>query len=189
MPSDASKPVAAVAVPPDRRGFLTAAAATAVGALAGLVPLVSGLAVLFDPLCRKGAGVQAIRVTSLDALPADGLPRQFAVVAPARSDAWTRYHREPIGSVHLLRQKGDNTVRALNATCPHAGCLVPFHAERQCFHCPCHNSTFALDGTRLDANSPSPRDMDALECDVRGNEVWVQFQNFQIATSEKRPKA
>lgn len=179
----------ALAADAPRRGFIVGAAAAVAGAIVGLVPLVSGLAVLLDPLRRKGAGEQAIRVTTLDALPADGLPHQYPVVAAWRNDAWTRYRNEPIGSVHLVRKPGSSEVLALNATCPHAGCLVPFSAERQCFKCPCHNSAFGLDGARLEENSPSPRDMDSLECEVRGSEVWVRFQNFQIATADKRPKA
>lgn len=188
-PSNKPPSIGTQSAPPQRRGFLVASAATVIGGIVGLVPFLSGLAVLLDPLRRKGASEQAIRVATLDALPADGLPHQFAVVAETRNDAWTRYRHEPIGSVHLVRKPGTTEVVALHATCPHAGCLVPFNAERKCFKCPCHNSAFALDGKRLDEKSPSPRDMDSLECEVRGNEVWVKFQDFQIATAEKKPKA
>ncbi len=183
-----------------RRGFFVRAAAVVVGGLVGTVPLLSGLVVFLDPLRRKGGAAQAIRVATFDALPDDGIPRQFPVIAD-RQDAWNRYLNEPIGAVYLVRKPGEDTVAAFNATCPHAGCFVAYRADQKCFGCPCHKSAFEIDGARIDPkSSPSPRDMDTLKCEVRTpttrggehsavKEVWVEFQNFQIATAEKIAKA
>ena len=54
--------------------------------------------------------------------------------------------------------------------------------------CPCHNSTFALDGKISSAGSPSPRGLDELEVEIRNDsEVWVKFQNYRAGVPEKIP--
>src|SRR5260370_8698838 len=67
---------------PDRRVFIKKLVAGVIGAILGLVPLGAGLAVFLDPLRHKAAGSTAVRVTTLEAIPADGIPRKFPVLAP-----------------------------------------------------------------------------------------------------------
>lgn len=175
--------------PPDaeRRQFLKSALTLAAGGAATLPPLAAGVAVVLDPLKRgTPAGAAAVRVASLDALPADGTPRKFPIIA-GRRDAWTGQPAAPVGAVYL-RRTGEKEVTALNVVCPHAGCFVDWQAGPKRFYCPCHNSSFAADGTINDADSPSPRPMDLLAVEVReGGEVWVRFQNFQRGVHEKIP--
>jgi menaquinol-cytochrome c reductase iron-sulfur subunit len=198
-----SKPTAAAAAsnvghmqvancPSGRRSFL----AIFLGSILGVFPFLAGLVVLLDPLRRKGAQGNWIRIASLDALPDDGIPRQFEVIAD-KQDAWNTYLNQPIGAVYLRREPGSEKVSAFNATCPHAGCFIGFLAAQKHFACPCHKSTFDLQGTRLTARSPSPRDMDSLETEVRvasgpggasTKEVWVKYLDFRIATEKKIPK-
>jgi Rieske Fe-S protein len=176
------------AAPLHRRGFFKRAFAIALGALLGLVPLGAGLSVLLDPLWRRGPKGSAIRVTTLDALPPDGVPRKFPVLA-TRVDAWNKFSEVPIGAVYL-RRTGDGKVDALNVVCPHAGCFVDYLASRGMFLCPCHNSTFTPEGKIADRTSPASRPMDSLAVEVRGgNEVWVQFRNFEAGRAEKIPVA
>lgn len=175
---------------PGRRGFAKKLLAGAIGAVLTLVPGLAGLTVIFDPLKRKGAtgGEDAVRVTTLSALPADGVPRKFTVVKDRR-DAWTYYPATPVGAVYLRRTES-NEVRAHNVVCPHAGCFVGYTRERNEFLCPCHNSTFALSGEVNDPSSPSPRGLDELEVEIRNeSEVWVRFRNFQPGHEEKIPVA
>jgi menaquinol-cytochrome c reductase iron-sulfur subunit len=170
--------------PVQRRNFLTKAAALFCGGLATLPPLAAALWTILDPLKRRAAAATFLPVTDLASVPADGMPRQFAVVAD-RVDAWTGFAAEPIGAVYLRRQTGSDAVEALSATCPHAGCFVELDATSRCFRCPCHNSSFTLDGSIV-APSPSPRPMDALECQIgpRGG-VAVKWQNFYTGIAEK----
>jgi menaquinol-cytochrome c reductase iron-sulfur subunit len=169
-----------------RRGFLKAALSVIIGAVIGLVPLISGLIVYLDPLRRKSSAAGAVRVASLDALPADGIPRKFQVLA-TRVDAWNKFPDVPIGAVYL-RRTPDNKVEALNVVCPHAGCFVDFVPDKAKYHCPCHNSSFTVAGKIDDPASPSPRGLDSLEVQVRdGKEIWVNFQNFQAGRAEKIP--
>lgn len=173
-----------------RRGFMKCLAAGGIGAVLGLVPLGTGLATFFDPLSRRGesgSSGHAVRVTTLDALPADGIPRKFPVLAN-RVDAWNKFSNVPIGAVYLRRTP--EKIEALNVVCPHAGCFVDFISARGKFLCPCHNSLFAIDGKIDDPSSPSPRGLDTLEAEVRNErEVWVTFQNFEAGKAEKIPVA
>ena len=102
-----------------------------------------------------------------------------------RVDAWTGFKAEPIGAVYVKREEGSDRVEALSATCPHAGCFVELDKTAGCFRCPCHNSSFTLDGGIV-APSPSPRSMDSLECEVsKSGAVSVKWQNFYSGTEEK----
>ncbi len=168
----------------DRRGFLKKAAAAVLGAIATLIPVGAGLTVWLDPLRRKSDIRAAVLVANLSALPEDGLPRKFPVIS-SRVDAWNKSAAAVIGAVYLRREKG-RPVEALNVVCPHAGCFVDFIATRHCFLCPCHNSTFALDGQVSNRESPAPRGLDSLEAEVRkGGEIWVKFQNYRSGVSDK----
>ena len=172
----------------DRRGFLKKSLAAGLGLLATLVPVVGGLIVAADPLRRKAAAARAIRVTTLAALPADGVPRRFPVTA-TKTDAWTHFPAAPVGAVYL-RRVNDQKVEALNVVCPHAGCAVEFQPGTGQFLCPCHKSTFKVDGQLADAHSPSPRGLDSLAASVDDDGVvWVTFQNFQAGRPDKVPVA
>jgi menaquinol-cytochrome c reductase iron-sulfur subunit len=162
----------------DRRGVL----ALILGGLVAIVPFASGLAVFLDPLRRSGRGGRFVRVTGSDAVPADGIPREFPVVAE-RVDAWNR-SVEPIGAVYLRRTSEASAPECWTATCPHAGCFVAFDGATNTFKCPCHNSAFNVDG-QIISPSPSPRAMDTLECRVDGQDILVKFENFYTGKAEK----
>ncbi len=171
-----------------RRGFIKRLLAGVIGAVLGLVPALAGLTVLLDPLRRKTAVDDAVQVTTLDALPDDGVPRKFPVLA-TRVDAWNTFSQVPIGAVYL-RRLNDGKLQAFNVVCPHAGCFVDYLAAQGNFLCPCHNSAFSVDGHIADRSSPSPRGLDTLEVEVRNDrEIWVKFRNFQAGRAEKVPVA
>ena len=112
----------------ERRSFFKQSLAILLGAVAGLVPVAAGLAVVTDPLRRKPVAGAEVQVTTLEALPENGVPRRFPVIA-GKTDAWNRFQAAPIGAVFLRRTGGDQ-VEALNVICPHAGCAVDFVAGR-----------------------------------------------------------
>src|SRR6266516_4023818 len=148
-----------------RRCFAKKFLAGLLGSLMGLVPLGAGLAVFLDPLRRRGSDSGSVRVTTVQALPSDGVPRKFPVLA-TRVDAWNKFSQVPIGAIYL-RRTSDNQLQAFNVVCPHAGCYVDFLPERGHYLCPCHNSTFTVAGKIDDPASPAPRGLDALEVEVR----------------------
>ena len=174
------------AVRGDRRGWMVRLAAVLVGFPALLLPVVSALGVFLDPLRRRKRGDEnGVRVTTLDAIPPDGQPYRFPVIS-GREDAWNRYPPQPIGAVFLRRVQGGGPPKAYSAVCPHLGCSVDFRPDRHHFQCPCHNSTWKTDATRINPHRcPSPRDLDELDVEVRGVEVWVQYKRFRSGTAEK----
>ncbi|WP_310572239.1 Rieske (2Fe-2S) protein [Gemmatimonas sp.] len=168
---------------PDRRNFVAKAASIIVGGLISVVAPVAGLFTLFDPLRRKTDARGLVRVASLASLETNGQPRKFPVL-DTLVDAWNKTENVPVGSVYLQRT-GDATVRVLNSVCPHLGCSVGYNASTRGYFCPCHRSSFTLDGAIADPKSPSPRGMDELEAVVRDGEVWVRFQNFRKGSPDK----
>lgn len=167
-----------------RRGFLARLSVCAVGVLLYLPALLAGAWAFLNPLRQKASAGKFLRLTTLEALPADGTPQKFPVIAE-RTDAWTHYPPEPVGAV-FLRRTGPKQVEAIQVVCPHAGCFVVYEAQKKIFFCPCHTGSFELGGKRLDERSPSPRDLDSLAVDVRANgEVWVKFEKFRTGIPQK----
>ena len=175
-----------------RRDFLKRIFGVLIGGLVGLVPIAAGIWVLFDPLRRKTASSAGfIEVARLLALPANGQPRRFSVIAD-RTDAWNKYSRVPIGAVYLQRT-GHMQVAAFNVVCPHLGCFVNAR-EDGTFACPCHDSEFDADGNIIPTTSSgrmtvSPRGLDTLEVRIENDVVLVRFQDFRTGTQSKIPRS
>jgi menaquinol-cytochrome c reductase iron-sulfur subunit len=152
--------------PSGRRSFLAASLAVLAGGLAVLTPIGVGIASFLTPLFRKSQSSE-VRVALLDQVPDDGVPRYFPVIAD-RQDAWTRYPAQRIGAVYLVRKPGAAEPTAFTAKCPHAGCFIGYTLGEDLFKCPCHTSSFKLDGTRARGDAEvSPRDMDQLPVEIR----------------------
>ncbi len=162
-------------------------ASCVIGGVITLIPAAAGLAVWLDPARRKSnTGGQTVRVASLNALPADGVPRKFTVLA-SRVDVWNKSPLTAVGAVYLWREKGAKP-RAFNVVCPHAGCFVDYMEAEGGYLCPCHNSTFALDGKISSDGSPALRGLDELAVEIRNKtEVWVKFRNYRAGVAEKIP--
>jgi menaquinol-cytochrome c reductase iron-sulfur subunit len=191
----------------DRRDFVAVVGSIVTGTLAVGTSLGAGIATLLDPLVRKkrvpayyspaaDAKENYVLITTLDAVPDDGLPRRFPVLAD-RVDAWTFTPSQPIGAVYIRREPGEQNVTVFHSTCPHAGCSVSFKKEEsgeQVFFCPCHNSAFDVSGKKRDVagrENPSPRDLDTLEVDadkLAQGEIWVEYVDFYTGQHEKKRK-
>ncbi|MDA1051367.1 MAG: Rieske 2Fe-2S domain-containing protein [Planctomycetota bacterium] len=182
-----------------RRGFFEIASIV-LGAIVGVGPALIGLVAFLDPLrgrrtkpklYEEGAGngtSSLVRVASMEALSL-GEPQRFLVIDD-QIDAWNFTPDEPVGAVYIEKLT-PSTVRVFNTTCPHAGCSVECNGTA--YECPCHSSSFNLNGTKSVSGSgranPSPRDMDALDYEVRDGEIWVDFKNFYTGRDEKKAKA
>jgi len=160
----------------ERRGFIKFLSVF-IGGIISVIPFGAGIWAYLNPLTREkgSSGDGFIKVTTLDAIPANGIPAKFSVIAD-KKDAWNKFKNISIGAVYLRRV--DGKVKALHTVCPHLGCFIDYRAGENDFYCPCHNSNFKLDGAIL--SGVSPRAMDPLEIELRNTlEVWVKFQNFQ----------
>lgn len=67
----------------------------------------------------------------------------------------------PSGKFYLARLASGGFL-ALDRTCTHLGCTVPWDAERKCFTCPCHASSFDITGVVLSPPAPRPLDLYAV---------------------------
>ncbi len=172
-----------------RRCFLTKASAVVIGGVVGVVPAAAGLMTVLDPLRPERAKGESllVPVTSLDALPADGKPRQFVIRADL-VDAWNKTSNARIGAVYLVRTS-ETEVKCLSVICPHLGCFVVTQGDGS-FKCPCHDSEFETDGSVREKNAQgqttvSPRDLDSLDVEIRDGQVFVKYQRFRASTAEK----
>jgi quinol---cytochrome c reductase iron-sulfur subunit, bacillus type len=189
-----------------RRGFLMQTATACCSFVLVTIPAAIGGLFFLDPLLRKtgkpsgdASGVGGgrkdadgfIRLdTTRDAIPDDGTPVAVTVIDDL-VDAWNRFNDVPIGSVWLRNVEGQ--MLAFSSVCPHLGCSVNYRRSNSDFHCPCHTSSFNLNGKKT--NRVPPRDMDSLEVvlrsqgqnDPNGSEIWVRYQTFVKAISEKKP--
>ncbi|GIW91107.1 MAG: hypothetical protein KatS3mg109_1539 [Pirellulaceae bacterium] len=188
--------------PTPRRSFLWSLGAWVVGLVLAAGALVPSIWVFIDPLLRKpraprGSGGPRtgpegfVRVAPTEAVPADGLPHRFAVFRD-QVDAWNYFPQQPVGAVYV-RRLDNQTFQVFQAICPHAGCTVAAvqTAEGPAFHCPCHNSSFAIDGKRMSRpgkKNPSPRDLDELQYQVIDGELWVEYKEFYTGRPEKVAK-
>lgn len=160
------------------------------GNLVALTLAVPGVAYLLDPLRRKPKQGDYQELATLSELTV-GVPKSVSIIEE-RQDAWVKYPREPVGSVWLIRQPASSKtpVIALSAECPHLGCAVNLGADGVSFFCPCHTSSFALDGAVK--NAVPPRPMDTLDVQLSNDpdpKVKVKFQRFRAQSEEKIPLA
>jgi len=159
-----------------------------ISAACGIFPLAAGIPALLDPVKKnseESAKVPWSKVAPFASLPEDGSPAKFEVVQETVVDAWTTYKDIPVGAVYLTRKQDE--VIAFNLKCPHLGCAIDFRKQTNDYFCPCHNSSFALDGSVTTENSPSPRPMDTMETKVEKGQVWIRFQQFRPNIEEKIP--
>lgn len=64
-----------------------------------------------------------------------------------------------------VRREGDGYA-ALDAVCPHLGCIVRQAQDQEGFYCPCHGSRFAADGALLQGPAEKAlRDLDVETVD------------------------
>jgi menaquinol-cytochrome c reductase iron-sulfur subunit len=189
-----------------RRSLLYQGVTALISTIIVAIPASLGGLFFLDPILRRqkssggsqpGAAARKdengyIRLdVTREAVPQDGTPVSVTVFDDIE-DAWNRFPNVPVGSI-WLRKVGDGPILAFNSICPHLGCSVNYRRAENDFFCPCHTSAFALDGKK--SNEVPPRDMDALEVAMRtggkddpaGSEIWVKFQNFRRATSERIP--
>jgi len=165
----------------DRRVALKAIVAVGSAIFVGGAAVPAVAVALAPVLSKSGGNEKWVRVARLSDLK-EGEPRRAGVVSDM-TDAFTRYAKENLGAVWLLRD-GDH-VRALSVTCPHLGCGV--EKNQTGFGCPCHTSAFDITGKRV--AGPAPRDMDSLDTRIVGEGsdrvVEVRFKKFRQGIPER----
>jgi len=160
---------------PSRRRFLAWATWVLGGVVAGIAAIPVVGAVLSPALRREREPARSpfVPVVPLADLK-PGMPRRVEVTS-SRVDAWARQDGVVQGAAWVLKQPSGEVI-AFSTICPHLGCGID-HDLKQGFVCPCHTSSFALDGRR--DSGPSPRGMDRLETEVKDGWVHVRYARFK----------
>lgn len=161
----------------DRRKFLKVATC-AIGGGIGAALTVPTLALWVDPATRETVtGPTApIDVGSAEEFRVGAPPRRVELIAPIIRNGWTAARNVVLGAAWVQRSSADAVV-ALSAVCPHLGCAVGWDSAAKNFLCPCHESRFGVDGTKL--TGPSERGLDTLPVavvDGRLQLTWVRYK-------------
>ncbi|MEZ6116223.1 MAG: Rieske 2Fe-2S domain-containing protein [Pirellulaceae bacterium] len=182
---------------PPRRGFIIQFLTGAIGAC-GFGARGAGNLVFLNPIAKKkdSAGAKGKRDedgfvllagVTVESLPEDGTPVACKVFDD-KIDAWNRFSNVEIGTV-WIRRLDENNILAFSSICPHLGCAVDYRQTDRDFFCPCHTSSFDLEGNKT--NSIPPRGMDQLQVKTKpdtGDQIWLKYETFHLLTiAEKIP--
>lgn len=118
-----------------------------------------------------------------DDLEPGAAPVKVELVAAAVRDAWTVKSGVAVGAA-WVRKNADGEIVAFTSTCPHLGCSVSFRPQEHQYRCPCHDSTFALDGEHK--GGPAKRGLDPLPVavDAEGR-VKLTFKRYREDVAER----
>jgi cytochrome b6-f complex iron-sulfur subunit len=92
----------------------------------------------------------------------------------------------PAGSFYLARLSGGGFL-ALDRTCTHLGCTVPWNADTGRFDCPCHASSFDITGAVV--GPPAPRPLDRYPVRIENGIVKVDLETKLRRTSFEASQA
>jgi len=152
--------------------WVTFAAAGLVGG--GLaVPLLS---TLISPafMRRRRAWVD---VGAVDELP-PGHPTQLDHVTTVR-DGWLEATSHK--AVWAVKQ-AQGEVKVFSPICTHLGCGYRWDETEKKFLCPCHGSSYDVNGQVL--GGPAPRPLDTLPSKVEGGRLLVMYKDFKSGLAQ-----
>ena len=169
----------------DRRKFLKVATC-AIGGGVGLAVAGPALTMFAGP---AGKITVTTPTTPLDLGLAEQFragadPRKVDIVAPVIKDAWIAARNVVLGAAWVQRTKEDKLV-ALSAVCPHLGCGIGWEPITRNFLCPCHDSRFSPDGTKL--TGPSERGMDPLPLEIKDGRVQLTWIRYKLGSTTPEP--
>lgn len=169
----------------ERRKFLKVATC-AIGGGVGLVVAAPVLTLLADPATKVTVTTPSapLDLGLAEQFRAGAEPRKVEVIAPIVKDAWTASRNVVLGAAWVRRTAPDKIV-ALSAVCPHLGCAVGWDAAAGNFLCPCHDSRFSPEGTKL--TGPSERGMDELPLQVVEGRLQLSWVRYKLGQPSREP--
>jgi menaquinol-cytochrome c reductase iron-sulfur subunit len=134
-----------------RRSFYSAAIAGLGGLMTAALAAPAAAYLLLKPKSSKQSDfVPAADLTQL----AVGKPEEV-VFHRTRIDGWRVINEK---STAWVLRKDDQNVVAYAPQCTHLGCAYHWDEKANNFLCPCHTSTFGIDGKVLTGPAPRPLD-------------------------------
>lgn len=85
-----------------------------------------------------------------------------------RRDGWKLVSEK---TTAWVTKTADGNIVAFTAMCTHLGCAYHWDEKAKNFLCPCHTSTFALDGSVT--AGPAPRALDRYLVKIEGTKLYV----------------
>ncbi len=122
--------------------------------------------------------IGALRLPRAAVLPTPS--KRFQVELPESLASGQAF--QPAGRPVALFRDAEG-VYAISTVCTHLGCLV--RPEAGGFHCPCHGSVFAADGTVIKGPAPSP--LPWLRVTSAGGGAVVVDEGAFVAAGTKEP--
>ena len=147
-----------------RRGFHLGAIYTLMGAIGAALGIpAAGYLMVPGPSKKKEEWVEVVDLAKLP----DGRPEEI-VFRRNRKDGWKILSEKTSAWVS---KKNDGQVIAFAPSCTHLGCAFHYDEKTRNYLCPCHTSTFDLDGKPLDG--PAPRPLDRYQTRVEGGKLLL----------------
>jgi menaquinol-cytochrome c reductase iron-sulfur subunit len=149
---------------PDRRKFHLTVTYALWAVMTGALSIPAAVYLLFPAKSKKQSGwVEAGDIAHLQ----PNVPEEF-VFRRTRIDGWKVINEK--STAWVVRQ-GPSKVIAFAPGCTHLGCAYSYDAKNKEFLCPCHTSTFGLDGKVL--TGPAPRALDRYDVKLAGNKLML----------------
>jgi menaquinol-cytochrome c reductase iron-sulfur subunit len=168
MPNEAvrtaAEPLPGNALPPSRRRFYLAGIYGLWGAIGVALSVPAFIYLFFPPKAKRET--EWVDAAALSQLPAN-TPEEV-VFRRNRVDGW-KITSEKATAWVVKSSSGE--VVAFAPQCTHLGCAYHWDERNHNFLCPCHTSTFSLDGQVL--SGPAPRPLDRYRVQVNGDRIQI----------------
>ena len=149
---------------PNRRGFHTSLIYGLWALISGAMALPAAIYLMVPPKSKKSSSwIEAGDITQLK----PGVPEEV-VFRRNRLDGWKVSSEK---STAWVIKKAEGEIVAFTPQCTHLGCAYSYDDKNKEFLCPCHTSTFGLDGKVL--TGPAPRALDRYEVKVAGTKLLL----------------
>ncbi|MHB8339521.1 MAG: QcrA and Rieske domain-containing protein [Ignavibacteriaceae bacterium] len=159
-----------------RRGFLKIFSVS-LAAISGLILGIPALDAIISP-ALKSRLTSFSKAGKIGNIP-EGSPVRLTVASSAK-DAYlndTEMH-----NVWAIK-KSNSDIEVFSPICPHLGCSYNWDSQKSQFECPCHGSVFAENGKVI--SGPAPRSLDTLPTKIEGDELYVEWEKFQLGINKK----
>jgi menaquinol-cytochrome c reductase iron-sulfur subunit len=148
----------------DRRTFQLSFIYGLWAVMSAALALPAAIYLLVPPRARKP--IDWTDVGDLNRLPI-GTPEEV-VFRRNRVDGWKVTSEK---NTAWVVRTSENDVIALAPQCTHLGCAYHWVEQTKEFLCPCHTSTFSVDGKVL--TGPAPRALDRYDVKVENNKLLI----------------
>lgn len=151
-----------------QRGDFVKSIVGVLGAIIGGFIALPGIGFLISPALKTQASDAWIPLGPIDNYPAN-TPTLFNFTR-TKINGWEKTVNSY--GVYVVNQ-GSGEVHVYNTMCTHLSCRVNWQADRQIYHCPCHDGQFDPDGEVV--GGPPPRPLDVYETKIEDGALSIHF--------------